>query len=137
VLAFIQAEHKTARTPTGKGEHEARSTPARLVRLDGFTEADIEAAMTWLFTADHRDALFWRQQIAAIVPLRNKGRSGLTKFASIHEQWGRATSNGKPKGADWVDDDHHYAPDMTDAEIVAMERKLAEEEAARQVGATA
>lgn len=133
-LALIRDEHKTARTPAdgSKGEREARMTLARLVRLDGFTESDIVAALTWLFESDHRDATFWRQNVAAVGPLRKMCESGLTKFASIHERWVKATSNGKPKAdtPDWVDEEHHFAPGMTDAEVKAMQRQIAEEQAA-------
>jgi len=103
---FIVEAHPTAKIPDAgtKADYEARRTLARLVRLDGFTECDVIAALEWLFTAEHKDAVFWRGQVGAIEPLRKRGRSGLMKMAAIHECWKKATGTRQDTGEGWTDE---------------------------------
>jgi len=104
LLAMIRAAHPAARLP--QGDAKGRDVLAKLARLDGFPEGEIVAALSWLFQ-DYtpRDDFDWRQQVAAIPPLR-KVKDGLSKFARIHEAWKRATAGrGAPEiegAADWT-----------------------------------
>ncbi|HOT50005.1 MAG TPA: hypothetical protein P5318_18790 [Candidatus Hydrogenedentes bacterium] len=100
LLELIREAHPKARLPkAGSGaDFEARATLAKLVRIDGYKPNEIVAALEWVFESDHRDAQFWRAQVAAIPPLRKAGSSGLTKFGAIHERWLKATGgNGHDK----------------------------------------
>lgn len=91
---MIQAAHPHTKLPKpgSKGEYNARKTLADIVRLDKFTEKDVVETMRWLFEGADRDAVFWRQQVQSVPPLRvRKPGQGMTKFAKIHHARGDPT----------------------------------------------
>ena len=102
LLDLVQTAHPRVKLPKAgsKAEHAARDTLSRLVRLDGFTEAEVVDALRWVFTSDHADAVFWRGNLASIASLRRTCKSGLRKFASIHERWQAAKDSDAAAGND-------------------------------------
>ena len=67
-----------------------RDTLGKLVRLDGYSEANVIAALTWTLSADDEQAEFWRKQVCSFGNLRAT-RNGMSKFGRIHERWTEAT----------------------------------------------
>jgi len=98
LLTLIGEAHPKARVvvAASKGDREGRETLSKLARLDRFSEDDIIGALEWVLTSENADAQFWRRQVAAVRPLRNTCKSGLTKFAAIHERWKESAGRGAP-----------------------------------------
>lgn len=93
---FIGSFHPHAKQPNPgtKAWFEERAVLSQLVRVDNFKPEEIEGALEWVFTAEHKDAEFWREQIQSIKGLRKVGPSGMTKFALMCERWHKSTGNG-------------------------------------------
>ena len=87
ILAAIQEHHpKAAPPPPGTPDDtKARQALADLVTRDGYTEREVVDTLRWVLRDDHKDALFWRQQLKTPAVLR-KTRNGVTKFAQIFDQ---------------------------------------------------
>jgi len=84
--AIAQAHPRaTIPKPGSDQDLKARDVLAKLVRLDGFTEAHIIDVLRWLLRDDADQAEFWRGQVATLAQLRKKCKSGLSKFAAIDE----------------------------------------------------
>jgi len=101
LCGLILKEHPAARIPTAgtQGEHKAREALEKLARLDRFVPADMVACLTWLFESPDERAVFWRQQVHGVAPLR-VAKSGATKFAKIHEAFVGARRGTKAKPTD-------------------------------------
>jgi hypothetical protein len=98
---LIRTAHPSIKTPSPgtKADYDARLTLGRIVRLDGFTEADVLAAVRHVFETDSKDALFWRQNLGGIIGLRHRCKSGRSKIDHIVEVW-RKDGGGKDSAAD-------------------------------------
>ena len=92
----IKQAHPSAKIPRPgtKADIESRDALSKLCRLDGHDEGEVINCLRWLFKSGHKDAEFWKQQIASLRPLRNRTKIGLSKFASIHEKWEAAAGEG-------------------------------------------
>ena len=122
LLTLIREAHPKTRVVVAgsKSDHEGRETLSKLARLDRFSEADIIGALEWVLTSEHADAQFWRRQVAAVRPLRHTCKSGLTKFAAIHERWKESAGREAP--------DIEGAESWTPERIAKFERELAIEQ---------
>jgi hypothetical protein len=101
---MISASHSSVSAPKAgsRVDTESMRVLAMLARTDGFNEQDIVDSLAWLFESEADSAEFWRKQVASVPPLRKKCKTGLTKFAAVHEAWKeylRKPTNkyGKPK----------------------------------------
>lgn len=76
--------------PGSRADHKARDVLAKLVRIDGYPEAEVVEVLRWVFEADDKQAEFWRGVVLSPASLRTaKGGDGVTKFAKIYAQWQR------------------------------------------------
>ena len=57
----------------------------KAAREAGYTEREVVDTLRWVLRDDHKDALFWRQQLKTPAVLR-KTRNGVTKFTQIFDQ---------------------------------------------------
>ena len=88
--AWIEAQIAPAKLPRpgSAGWVKERDTLAKLHRRDCYPVEDIMGALTWMFTTDDRDAVFWRGVVKAIQPLRDKKKGdALNKFGKILDRW--------------------------------------------------
>lgn len=90
-LCALQAAahpHVKPPAPGSKADRAQRATLAKLVRLDGIAAGEVVACLRWVFTDDHRDARFWRQNVLAFgSSLRKRKDGGPPKFVRLHAQW--------------------------------------------------
>lgn len=82
-LVEIHPKAKLPALRTAK-EWADRNTLAQLVRIDGYTEAEVLETLKWIFTGESRDAEFWRSQFRSVSWLR-KTSDGATRFTKAHD----------------------------------------------------
>lgn len=58
----------------------------QLVTIDGYSQQEVLETFTWVFTSEHKDALFWRRQVRGLQQLRKRD-DGLSKFDNINEAY--------------------------------------------------
>ena len=76
-------ESRGGAVPSPVGLHKARDA-LRLLVEDGYTEEQILTVLRWIWSEDHKDARFWRKQVASIAGLRKDPES---KFAKVFLAW--------------------------------------------------
>lgn len=101
IRAAILAAHPKARLPEEgtAAELADREELARLVRLDGYSEADVLDTLGWVLKADDHEAAFWRSNFRAFGPLR-KVKDGASKFTKMYEAMVKATAGGNGRHDD-------------------------------------
>lgn len=98
LVGYLRAAHPHAKVPEpgSRGDRDARLSLARLVRIDGYPEAEVGIVLGWVLQADHKEAEFWRDQVMSFVPLR-RARDGASKFTRLHKAWSKAQQEAQPK----------------------------------------
>lgn len=90
LCSMIVNEHPHAILPaeSTKAWTESRLIIAQLVRVNKYPVPEIVDCLTWLFQADHKEAVWWRDKVQSPRGLRDcKSDGSLTKFGKIHKEW--------------------------------------------------
>ena len=85
---FVTKRHPTTKPPKPNTAEDvkAKTEFARLVTIDGFSEADVVGALQWAFNEPPNNGFSWSTNIQGTLGLRKK-KGDASKFQNIYAQW--------------------------------------------------